>query len=322
MAKTKKTSSTKKTTPGTKSATPPTPVPSKKYYSVPYPRGEELPVEFAKDVMHLESLLGMPVWMIIQDGEKHDTWDSLTSTAKNAFFESRFFGLERGKHIALLIDSPGGHARSAYEIAVLLQKHCGGFTAVVPRRAKSAATLISLGADNIILGEYGELGPLDVQFLDEEREEWISGLDEVQSLERLHAFTMSAFDQTMFMLTARTSMKAGTLIPHVTNFVTQLAQPMFENVDVVRYTQMSRRLKVGEEYARRLLLKRFNENDANNIARRLVEVYPEHGFIIDNEEATRIGLKPTVPEPDVRDIMCNIARQLPGMTALGRIIEK
>jgi hypothetical protein len=133
---------------------------------------------------------------------------------------------------------------------------------------------------------------------------------------------MSAFDQTMFMLLARTRMKAGTLIPHVTKLVTQLAQPMFGNIDVVRYTQMSRRLKVGEEYARRLLRHKYDENDANNIARRLVEVYPEHSFIIDHEEAERIGLKPTLPEPDVRDTLCNLARQISDMTAIGRIIEK
>lgn len=41
---------------------------------------------------------------------------------------------------------------------------------------------------NVRKGMFGELGPLDVQIPDPEREEWISGLDEVQALERLHAF--------------------------------------------------------------------------------------------------------------------------------------
>jgi ClpP class serine protease len=34
---------------------------------------------------------------------------------------------------------------------MLLKRHCGGFVAVVPRYAKSAATLLALGADEIIL---------------------------------------------------------------------------------------------------------------------------------------------------------------------------
>ena len=300
------------------------PPPPKSYCVLPYPADPELPSGFAEEVQKLEVALNMPVWLLVQNGSDKDL-DAVSAYAKQALFDSRFipdFGLERGKNVALLIDSPGGQARAAYEIASLLRQHCGGFVAVVPRRAKSAATLISLGADGIILGEYGELGPLDVQIMDVEREEWISGLDEVQSLERLHAFTMAAFDQTMFMLASRTRMKAGTLIPHVTKLVTQMVQPMFGNVDVVRYTQMSRRLKVGEEYARRLLMNRFSESIANNIARKLVEIYPEHGFIIDHGEAERLGLRPTLPEPDVRDIMCNLCHLLPNMTAVGRIIEK
>ncbi len=279
--------------------------------------------EFARTVDQLQEKLRMPVWMLIQDGD-HTDRDTVSPVAKKALFDSRnipALGFERDQKVALLIDSPGGQARSAFEIAALLQKHCGGFSAVIPRRAKSAATLIALGADEIILGEYGELGPLDVQFMDSEREEWISGLDEAQSLERLHAFALTAFDQTMFMLAQRTSQKAGTLIPHVTKLVTQMVQPMFGNIDVVRYTQMSRRLKVGEEYAKRLLMNRFVEFEANGIARKLVELYPDHGFIIDHAEAVRIGLKPKVPDAELLGILNELAILLPNMTAIGRLTE-
>lgn len=227
--------------------------------------------------------------------------------------------LKRGQKVALLIDSFGGSARSAFEIATLLRKHCGGFTALVPRRAKSAATLISLGADEIILGEYGELGPLDVQVPDPEHEEIRSGLDEVQALERLHAFVMAAFDRMMPMFLRRTGMKQATLMPHISRLITDMTKPMFANVDVVRYTQMSRLLKVGEEYARRLLAHRFSSNDANDIARKLVEKYPEHGFIIDRKEADEIGLKTTLATDEQRDIMHEIAELLSGVTAIGRI---
>jgi hypothetical protein len=100
--------------------------------------------------------------------------------------------------------------------------------------------LLSLGADEIVLAAFGELGPLDVQILDPEREEWISGLDEVQALERLHAFVMSSLDQTMFTMCARTRRKVVTLLPHITKLITEMTQPLFNHVDVVRYSQMSR----------------------------------------------------------------------------------
>lgn len=285
---------------------------------LPFP-ADRRPVsaEFAEAIQRLEKSLKLPVWLLVQDGDD-DELDSISRTAKDAFFSARGLGLEAGKKVAVVIDSFGGSARGAYEIATLLRKHCGGFTAVIPRRAKSAATLLALGADEIVLGEYGELGPLDVQYPDPEREERISGLDEVQALERLNAFVMSAFDQTMFMLIQRTGMKVATLIPHVSRFVNNMAEPMFRNIDVVRYTQMSRALKVGEEYACRLLRKRLGPR-ANEVARRLVENYPEHGFIIDFEEAKSLGLKPTPVSDDQFRILKDIAACSDGLTAIGRL---
>jgi len=269
----------------------------------------------------LELMLGKPVWCLVQSG--NNNLNSIDQTAKELLFAARDspapFGLERNKKVALLIDSSGGLAGSAFEIATLFQTHCGGFDAVIPRRAKSAATLIALGADNLILGEFGELGPLDAQVFNEEREERTSALDEVQSLERLHAFAMTALDSTMFMLAARTGMKMATLLPMASRIVTEMVQPLFSNVDAIRYTQMSRVLRVGEEYARRLLQARFSKTDATEIARKLVELYPEHRFIIDTKEAKELGLKPAKLNDDLRDLLNSISKDLKGKTAIGRI---
>lgn len=294
--------------------------PKNRYVCSPF-LDQDLPSEFVNAVQRLEHSLDLPVWLLIQDGVTGQ-WDTLSGNAKGAFFAARFAGLERGQSVALLLDSRGGDARCAYEIAKLLRKHCGGFVAVVPRRAKSAATLICLGADEIILGEYGELGPLDVQVMDPDREEWISGLDEVQCLERLNAFALTAFDQAMFLLIKRTGMKVATLLPHVIRLVTDMTEPMFQSVDVVRYTQMSRSLKVGEEYARRLMVSKYGEEVANDIARKLVEKYPEHGFVIDRQEATEIGLNPMQATDEQIGIMEEIGENLRGLTAIGRMAER
>ena len=44
----------------------------------------------------------------------------------------------------------------------------------------------------------------------------------------------------MLLLLQRTKKKTKTLMPFVTEFVTKLTQPMFQGIDVVRYTKMSR----------------------------------------------------------------------------------
>ncbi|MBU4272204.1 MAG: hypothetical protein KKE86_08940 [Planctomycetes bacterium] len=237
----------------------------------------------------------------------------------SAFFRARHTHLTKGQPIALLIDSNGGLARPAYELAMLLRRHCGGFTAVIPRHAKSAATILALGADKIIMNDHAELGPLDVQIWDPDREEAMSGLDEVQALERLQAFAMDATDRMMMLLLKRTKKKARTLIPFVTDFVTKLTKPMFQNIDVVRYTQMSRALKVGEVYGKCLLQRSYQEN-AEEIARKLVTEYPEHGFPIYPDDASELGLRLTPIPQAIKGVMESITQCLSGLNAIGKII--
>jgi hypothetical protein len=64
----------------------------------------------------------------------------------------------------LVIVSPGGDGTAAETILHLCRKYClNQFRVVIPAFAKSAATLIALGADEIVMGESSELGPIDAQ---------------------------------------------------------------------------------------------------------------------------------------------------------------
>jgi hypothetical protein len=67
-------------------------------------------------------------------------------------------------NLDLIIHSPGGDGLAAEKILDLCRKYCTGTLRVaVPLYAKSAATLIALGADEILRGETSELGPIDAQ---------------------------------------------------------------------------------------------------------------------------------------------------------------
>lgn len=63
----------------------------------------------------------------------------------------------------LIIDSPGGDGTIAEKIIELCRAYCKEFKVIVPNRAKSAATIIALGADEILMGYCSELGPIDAQ---------------------------------------------------------------------------------------------------------------------------------------------------------------
>ena len=65
--------------------------------------------------------------------------------------------------VDLLIRSPGGVIDTAEKVVLMLRKRCRGFRVIVPESAKSAATLIALAADEIVMGYASELGPIDPQ---------------------------------------------------------------------------------------------------------------------------------------------------------------
>src|SRR5579864_8656297 len=67
-----------------------------------------------------------------------------------------------GKPLEVLLNSTGGDTYSAYKIVHTIRNETDKVTIVVPLRAKSAATLMALSADTIVMGPQSDLGPLDL----------------------------------------------------------------------------------------------------------------------------------------------------------------
>jgi hypothetical protein len=86
-----------------------------------------------------------------------------------------------------------------------------------------------------------------------EGNDYVPALDRVKALERLHASALEAFDRTMALLTLRTEQDVDELVPIAADFAARLSQPYMQKQDMVEYTRMSRVLKIGEDYASRLL---------------------------------------------------------------------
>ncbi len=63
--------------------------------------------------------------------------------------------------ISLLLYSRGGSTMAGWSLANLLRQHCRRFEVLVPAKAHSAATLICLGADTIVMTKQATLGPID-----------------------------------------------------------------------------------------------------------------------------------------------------------------
>ncbi len=66
------------------------------------------------------------------------------------------------KKIELLLYSIGGDGPTALTLVTLIREYCDEFNVIVPWKALSAATLIALGANSIIMLKTGQLSPVDV----------------------------------------------------------------------------------------------------------------------------------------------------------------
>jgi hypothetical protein len=69
------------------------------------------------------------------------------------------------RELDLVLHSPGGSPQAAEQILEYLRTRFDYIRAIVPLQAKSAATMIALGCDEILVGAHSELGPIDPQIL-------------------------------------------------------------------------------------------------------------------------------------------------------------
>jgi len=67
--------------------------------------------------------------------------------------------------IDLVLHTPGGLVLAAMQIARAVEAHPAKVTVFVPIYAMSGGTLIALAADEIVMGEFSMLGPIDPQIM-------------------------------------------------------------------------------------------------------------------------------------------------------------
>ena len=82
------------------------------------------------------------------------------------FLEDMIHDANPGEDLHLLLASPGGDGEAAVRLVYSLQARCRELTVIIPTEAKSAATLLALGAHRIVMAPFSDLGPVDPQIWD------------------------------------------------------------------------------------------------------------------------------------------------------------
>jgi hypothetical protein len=182
------------------------------------------------------------------------------------------FEAERKKYpnpndIDIIIDSPGGDADSAYHIAKIFNNRFRGtISYIIPRFAKSAATLLVCGGDKIVMGETSELGPLDPQ-IQQDDGSYISAKAVKATLDLIKEHLANDDKNGLELATILTS-----------------------RLNPLVLGQYASSLQIAQEYQKELLLLRMfdDERTVNGIVKKFAEGYTHHSRVIGCEEAKKI----------------------------------
>ena len=196
---------------------------------------------------------------------------------------------KKKKNLTFLLCTPGGSADSAYRIARAFQDQYESVNAFIAGWCKSAGTLCVLGANNLIMSDESELGPLDVQISKrDEIGERDSGLVVSEALRSLENQAFTTFENILLHIKQRSdgtiSFKMAAEI--AANLAGGLFEPIYRQIDPEKLGATARSLTVANEYGKRLNVK--GKNLKGNSLQLLGVGYPSHGFVIDRREAERL----------------------------------
>jgi len=208
------------------------------------------------------------------------------------------------RNIFLILITPGGNPDAAYRIARSLQDHYEQFIAFICGYCKSAGTLCVLGANEIVMSDVGELGPLDVQlYKKDELGELSSGLIAVEALQMLQMKAFEMFEQYFLDIKIHSggqiTFKTATEI--ALKMSTGLLEPLYRQIDPIHVGEMARSMKIATAYGERLMLR--SQNYTQETLETLSQTYPSHGFVIDKPEVEHLFKnvrQPSVDEENLR----------------------
>ena len=198
--------------------------------------------------------------------------------------------------ICLILVTLGGDPNAAYRISRALYHHYrNNIEVLIPDICKSAGTLLCIGASKLIIGDRGELGPLDIQLRKpDEMFEQMSGLNIMQTINSLQQQVLDAFEDYLITIRSRSRISTKMAADIATKLAEVFITPISEKIDALTIGEHQRAMSVGFEYGSRL--NKTMKSLKKDALKKLLTSYPAHSFVIDRKEASDLFNNVSVPE--------------------------
>lgn len=208
----------------------------------------------------------------------------------------RNFGKQ--KKIDLFIYSLGGLTIAGYALVNLIREFCDEFNVIIPFKALSTATLIALGANEIIMTPMGQLSPIDPSV-----EHPLGPIIQIPGQARAGIAPVSVEDVNAFIDLAKkeVDLKEEDSLKRVFELLAEKIHPL-----VLGAVHRSRE-QIGFLASNLMKYHSDNDKDIDNIVAILTRERFSHSYIISRREAKEnLGLNISEPDKELTEMIINL----------------
>lgn len=198
--------------------------------------------------------------------------------------------------IDLLLYSRGGDVSVPWRIVTMIREFCEEFCVLIPYKAHSAATMISLGADRIVMGKKAELSPIDPTLVRAVIGEATVPPPEI-SVEDVSSYISFMRERANINDQAALAQVVAQLASHLTPLTLGSVNRQYSHIRLV---------------ARKLLTSRnekIDEGRIGTIIDALTEKMYSHGHAIGRREAAELGLPVEKPEESLERLIWSLYQE-------------
>ena len=196
------------------------------------------------------------------------------------------------REVDFLIVSNGGDPITSLRMMSLLRERFDKVSVLLPYVAYSAATVFSLGADEIIMHPYSNLGPVDPQLS-------VSHRDDSGNQERLQFSSEDLVNYIDFL-------KKDVGLTDQQHLVSSV-QPLIKDVGSLAIGSAKRGQMLSLALSERMLSSHISDQaKVKSISRALNSSYYHHGYAVGRKEAREIDLPIKEPDEEIESILWSI----------------
>jgi hypothetical protein len=185
----------------------------------------------------------------------------------------------------------------------MLREFCEELFVLVPYKAHSAATMIALGADGIIMGRKGELGPIDPTLSKAEGRESAVPPSQI-SVEDVSSYVSFIRDRAGITDQSALAQVISLLATDLTPLTLGSVNRQYSHIRLVAKKLLSSHHSKIEEERQAIIIEALTE-----------KMY-SHGHAIGRNEAKDLGLPVQHPEPELENILWNLYKEYEDLLGL------